>query len=230
MKLSLNNLLAILPLAAAPALATTFTIQPQNETESKDTKIYASLPTGNFSSNLNVVSADITDFRSLIQFDTSSLAVLGVNDISSAVVRLYVTGLNTNGLSTATSVNVTLSPIQNPWKETSADSGSAPLATWDAFFGSNPTLSIGSVASSQSVTGVGYFDWDVTALVKDWVGGTKVNHGLLIQAPGPLGDAGIADTDTPAFAPALIVNAVPEPSSLITLGAATTLLLRRRRK
>jgi hypothetical protein len=230
MKLSLNNFLAtIFALTTAPAVATTFTIQPQTEAESKDTKIYVSFSTSNFSSNLNVVSADITDFRSLIQFDTSSLAVLGVDEISSAVVRLYSTGLNTTGLSTATSVSITLSPILNPWKENAGDAGSAPLATWDAFFGPAPTLTFGGVASTQTVTGVGYFDLDVTALVKSWVGGTGVNHGLLIEALGPMGDVGIADTDTPAFAPALLVTTVPEPSSLLALGAATLFILRRRR-
>jgi len=211
--------------------AAVFTIQPQNEAESKDTKIYSSVAGSNFSSNLSVVSADITDFRSLVQFDLSAVAGLLAADITSASLRLYVTGLNTNDLSTATSVPVTVSPILGDWRETSTDPGSAPLATWSAFFGTTPTITYGAVAAMQNATGVGYFDWDITNLVKSWKDGSQANYGVFLQAPGPLGDVGISDTDTPAFAPALIISSpVPEPatSGLVIL-SLMGLALRHRR-
>lgn len=225
-------LLAGFSLTAAPrARAATYTIQPLTEAESKDTKIYVSVPNSNFSSNLSVVSADITDFRSLVQFDLSAIAGLTAADITTASLRLYVTGLNTNALSTATSATVTVSPILNEWRETAADAGIAPLATWNAFFGTTPTLTFGGVAASQTVTGIGYFDWDITTLVKSWKDGTLANNGLFLQAPGPQGDVGIADTDTPAFAPALIVTSpIPEPATAgLGLVGLLGLALRRRR-
>lgn len=212
------------------AAAAVFTIQPQNEAESKDTKIYSSVAGSNFSSNLKVVSADITDFRSLVQFDLSAVAGLMAADITTASLRLYVTGLNTNGLSAATSVPVTVSPILGDWRETSADPGTAPLATWSAFFGTTPTISYGAVSATQNAAGVGYFDWDITSLVKSWKDGRQANYGVFLQAPGPLGDVGIADTDTPAFAPALIISSpVPEPaSSGLVILSLLGLALRRR--
>lgn len=213
------------------ASAATFTIQPQNEAESKDTKIYISVPTSNFSSNLSVVSPDITDFRSLVQFDLSAIAGLGSADITTATLRLYSTGLNTNAMSTATSVPVTVSPILSDWRENSTDPGTAPLATWNAFFGTTPTITAGAVAATQNVTGVGYFDWDITALVQSWKNGAQPNFGVLLQAVGPLGDVGIADTDTPAFGPALIITSpIPEPSGALLLLGLCPLMLRRSKR
>ena len=228
----LSRLLLLATTSAGTAHAAVITIQPQNESESKDTKIYQSVATSSFSSNLNVVSPDITDFRGLVQFDLGALVGLGVDDIGSASVRLYVSGMNLNAQSTAASATVTLSPILNPWKETAADAGSAPLATWDDLFGSNPSITSGSAAASQTVTGVGFVDWDITPLLKAWVGATTANNGLLIQAPGPLGDVGIADVDSAGagFGPALIVTTVPEPMLLPTLAMAGLLGLARRRR
>jgi MYXO-CTERM domain-containing protein len=215
------------------AQAAVFTIQPTDEPASKDTKIYASVPTSNFSSNLNVVSADITDFRSMVQFDLTSLLGIDAADITNAVLRLYVTGLNLNAQSTSTSAVVTVSPILSDWKENAADAGSAPLATWSAFFGTAPTITYGSVAATQTLSAIGYYDWDITNLVRSWQDGSQGNFGMLLQAPGPLGDVGIADADSngAAFAPALIVTSpVPEPGATV-LGMASLLglALRRRR-
>jgi hypothetical protein len=215
---------------AVMAPAAVFTIQPQTEAASKDTKVYASVPLSNFSSNLNVVSADITDFRAMVQFDLSALLGLTAGNISSASLRLYSTGLNLNAQSSAASAVVTVSPIFSDWKESPDDAGSAPLGTWSALFGTSPTITYGAVAASQTVTGVGYFDWDITTLVRSWQDGTQANFGLLLQAPGPQGDVGIADTDTPAFAPALIVTSpIPEPSAAVLLMGLCPVLLRRSR-
>ncbi len=232
MKSILTPSAAALAVVTAPAaVGAVYSIQPQNEAESKDTKVYASVATSNFSSNLNVVSADITDFRALVQFDLTALAAVAADDIASASVRLYVTGLNLNAQSTSASAQVNLRPITGAWRENAADPGAAPLATWDALFGATPTLAVGAVAASQTVSAVGYYDWDVTALVKAWKNGTQPNDGLLIEAPGPLGDVGIADTDVPSQGPALIVTTVPEPASgLFGLLACGLLSVRRQRR
>jgi hypothetical protein len=227
---------ALRPVAAATvAMAASaqaqFTIQPLTEATSKDTKIYGSVPTSNFSSNLNIVSLDVgAHFLSLVQFDLSALPFPS-SEITQAFITLYVTGLGASG-GPAAGGDVTLSPILDDWRETAADPGPAPLATYDAFFGTTPTLDLGSVAATQTIAGVGFVDWDVTSLVQSWAADPSSNHGVLIQLATGGGDIGIADVDsTPGVAgsaPKLTV--VPEPGTAAALlGGAGVLLARRRR-
>jgi hypothetical protein len=227
---------ALRPVAAASvALAASaqaqFTIQPLTEATSRDTKIYGSVPTSNFSSNLNIVSLDVgAHFLSLVQFDLSALPFPS-SEITQAFITLYVTGLGASG-GPAAGGDVTLSPILDDWRETAADPGPAPLATYDAFFGTTPTLDLGSVAATQTIAGVGFVDWDLTSLVQSWAADPSSNHGVLIQLATGGGDIGIADVDsTPGVAgsaPKLTV--VPEPGTAAALlGGAGVLLARRRR-
>jgi hypothetical protein len=227
---------ALRPLTAATvAIATSahaqFTIQPLTEAASKETKIYGSVPTSNFSSNLNVVSQDVgAHFLSLVQFDLSSLPFPAA-EITQAFITLYVTGLGASG-GPASGGDVTLSPILDDWRETAADPGVAPLATYDAFFGTTPTIDVGGVAATQTVTGAGFVNWDVTSLVQSWAADPAGNHGVLIGLATGGGDIGIADVDSspgvPGSAPSLTV--VPEPGTAAALLGGAGLLLARRRR
>jgi len=222
---------ALRPLAATILLSTTaaqaqFAIQPLTEATSKETKIYGSVPTGNFSSNLNIVSQDVgAHFLSLVQFDLSSLPFPAA-EITQAYITLHASGLGVGGGPVAGGT-VTLSPILDRWRETAADPGPAPLATYDAFFGPTPTLDVSPVVASQSVTGAGFFEWDVTSLVQAWANGSQDNFGVLIQLSSNGGDIGFADVDSapgvPGSAPKLTV--VPEPTAAVALlGGAGVLL------
>ena len=209
-----------------------FVIQPANEAASKDTKIYASLPTGNFSSTLNIAGPETgANFLALVQIDLATLPYSS-GEITSAIFSLYCTGLGpTVGTPGVGAGEVTLSPILTNWRENGSDSGTAPLATYDNFFGASPTLSFGAAVATQNVTGEGYVNWDITNLVKEWVSGARPNYGVFIQTTNPLGDIGFADTDSPSagFGPKLTV--VPEPSSaILALAGGAACLLRRRRQ
>ncbi len=228
-------LAASLALSAASASAQlSFTIQPLTETTSKDAKIYSSVPTSNFTSNLNVTSADIgAHFLSLVQFDLSSLGAINANDITSATFTLYSTGIGASGGPVAGG-DVTISPLLDAWRENSTDAGDAPLATYDAFFGGAPTIHYGNSIATQTVTTTGFVTWDITGLVKSWVNGSQANDGVLVQLATSGGDVGFADVDSSpgiaGSAPALTVHAVPEPS-VVTLGVVGVVgLLSRRRR
>jgi hypothetical protein len=69
--------------------------------------------------------------------------------------------------------------------------------------------------------------------VKQWVGGSQANYGVLIQGIGPANlDIGFADVDTvtsvPNSQPSLTV--VPEPAAVVSLLGGLGLLLGLRRR
>jgi hypothetical protein len=241
-----KDLLLVLAFAAAGFLASAttgsaqFVIQPLTEATSKDTKIYSGVPDGNFSSTFNITSSDIgAHFLALVQFDLSQLGALNANDIVSATLRLYSSGIGVSGGPVAGGI-VTISPILDAWRENSGDAGAAPLATYGAFFGTTdvdnnavaPTLHYGSAVASQTISAGGFYSWDITNTVKSWQSGSLANNGVLIQISTPGGDIGFADVDSspgiPGSAPALTV--VPEPNTAAALlgGAGLLFLLRRR--
>ncbi|MDB6172674.1 MAG: hypothetical protein JWL59_1985 [Chthoniobacteraceae bacterium] len=232
-----------LPFLAACAFAVLLTaasasaqirIQPISEATSNDAKIYSSVPTSNFASNLNVTSLDTgAHFLALVQFDLSQLGALNADAIVSATFTLYCTGLGVSGAG-AVGGDVTVSPILNAWKENTDDiaPAGAPLATYDAFFGTTPTISFGPSVASQNVTGAGFYSWDITSTVKAWQSGSLPNNGLFIQLSSAGGDIGFADVDSnltiAGSAPSLTV--VPEPATAsLLLGAGLFLISRRRR-
>lgn len=212
-------------------------IQPSTEATSKDAKIYGHVPSIPFSSDLSVTAPSLgAHFLSLVQFDLSQINAVNSEAIISAYLRLYSPGIGANG---GVGGIVTISPILTDWRETMAP-GLAPVATYDAFFGYTdvddiyhpPTLFYGSPIASVEVTGAGFYEWDITTLVKSWYDNSVPNYGVLIQINTPNGDVGFADVDSapgvPGSAPALVV--VPEPSSSVAfLGGAGLLFLFRRR-
>jgi hypothetical protein len=218
-------------LGLAAAASAQIVIQPVTEAESKDTKIYNTTPTMNFSSNLNVTSLSTgAHFLGLVQFDLA-LNPYTAAEITSASLILYATAIGASGLENPLGGEVALRAILNPWKETAADPTVGPLATYDAFFGTTPTLGLGPVVATQTVSSGGVFvSWDITHTVKAWVDGSLANNGLLFGLVTDGGDIGFADVDSagPAFAPALQI--VPEPAGAALLGTALLPLVLRRRR
>jgi hypothetical protein len=220
-------------LAASVQSHAQIVIQPLVEADSKDTKIYDTLPTLSLQSDLNVVSQDVgAHFLSLVQFDLAAITLTAA-EITNATLTLYSTGLGISG-GPAVGGTVTISPILTEWRETSSSPGTAPLATYNAFFGTGTaqTLNFGSAAASQNVTGAGFVDWDITDLVKSWKDGSQENYGVLIQLSTNGGDIGFADVDSqPGIAgssPKLTI--VPEPgTTLLAFAGLGVMFLRRNR-
>jgi hypothetical protein len=207
-------------------------IQPLTEATSKDAKIYVTLGGSSLQSDLSVVSQDTTaHFLSLVQFDLSSVTLTSLQ-ITGATLTLYSTGLGVSGIPTPPPGTVTISPILDDWKELAGDPGSAPLATYNNFFGTTPPLHFGSAVASQTVTGAGFVNWDITNLVKAWKDGSQQNYGVIIQLSSNGGDVGFADTDsTPGVAgsaPKLTI--VPEPGSVLLAFTGVGMILFRRKR
>jgi hypothetical protein len=208
-------------------------IQPLVEADSKDSKIYGTLPTLSLQSDLNVVSLDVgAHFLSLVQFDLTALT-LDAAQITNATFTLYSTGLGISGGPVAGGT-VTISPILNEWRETSGSPGTAPLSTYNAFFGTGTaqTLNFGSAVASQNVNGAGFVDWDITNLVKSWKDGSQPNYGVIVQLSSNGGDIGFADVDSqPGIAgssPKLTI--VPEPGTALLAFAGLGVMFFRRNR
>ena len=102
--------------------------------------------------------------RILIQLDLSS-----VFSVDSATLRLYLRG--TEGWFHGTPPvppNIVAHRVTGPWEELSV--------TWH----SRPDYGSAVEASTQ-VNGVGWYEWDITALVKAWKSGVHPNHGVLLK-------------------------------------------------
>lgn len=209
---------------AHEAAAQTYFIQPQDESTSKDTKIYNSTPTSNFSSNLNLTSPDTgAFFSSLVQFSLAT--VPAGKTITNATLTLYCTGVGPSGVPNANGGAVTVQPITSGWSETTADAavaGAPPLATYNAIYGTPPTITLGNVVATTVVNGAGFVTWDITSLAQQWENGTLANNGVYLRFGTSVtnGDLGFADVDSsPTVAgsmPSLTIT-VPEPSTTMAM-------------
>jgi hypothetical protein len=236
MKISRHCLPALIAagLLACASAATAQIIQPSTEATSKETKAYGHQPSSALNSNIAVTTpAAGAHFVSLVQFDLSSINAANADAIINAYLRLYSPLVAAGG-------TVTISPMLTDWREEDAAPGTAPVATYDALFGFTfegepvaPTLSWGPAIASVEILTSGFYEWDVTNIVKSWYSSSTANYGFMIQATGAGAvNITLADVDShpgvAGSAPALVV--VPEPSSTIALlGGVGLLCLFRRR-
>ena len=168
-----------------------------------DTYIASNLPNQNFGGadglflGYNRSELNYGAERVLLRFDLDGLP--GDADIHSARLRLY---LSFSDPAYDTPMGTVLRRIAAPWGEHSL--------TWNT----EPTW--GGIRASPSVgSSVGWYEWDITSLVADWVRGTQPNYGLEI-----IGDehvqqrerAFFARETTTSFYPRLVIDYRLPPS------------------
>jgi hypothetical protein len=149
--------------------------------------------------------------RSLIRFDISSLPTN--HSIIEATLRVrLVNSCDYEGASR----RITTYRITSSWSEGSV--------TW------NNRPSYGSSYGSRSIVhgDWGWYEFDVTNLVKSWYGGTYANHGIMLRGPEVLGWRGFSTRES-SYRPQLVVeydNSTPPTISGLpdlTLDANTSL-------
>lgn len=96
---------------------------------------------------------------------------------------------------------------------------------------------LGPVEDTVALTGAGIFQWDVTALVNEWIASGEANFEYAIAMTGRVGNP--ADTEDSGAFHAFVnkgvgtglaahIIVVPEPGTLLVLAAGATLAMRRR--
>lgn len=208
----------------ASAFADTFTLRPASEAESKETKIYDQVGSSNFSSNIDVFGPGSgADFQSLLQFDLAGTfaAIPSAQKIKSAKIILNSSGYTPYPGDNPETPEVETYPaefgsgmvaffaITSPWRETAGSPGTDPLATYNAFYGPSPTITVGGLSALREVTVAGKYDWDVTTLVKAWKSGALANNGVLIKQLNGF-SVGLSDVDSAGAANAPQITIVAD--------------------
>ena len=176
-------------------------------------------------SMLSVYSLPGNTQRSLLKFNVAS--VPANQQIDSAILTLYRnTTFGDNG--NPSNLPMTAHQVMTSWSESTV-TWNSPWTTAGGDFGASVFgTASANPASNQPV------NWDVTGLVQSWYSGSTPNHGLLLQSTtGNELSFWSDETANANLRPSLSVNftAVPEPSSLMLIGAlAGAVCFRRMRR
>jgi len=191
----------------------------------KDTYVHSINPTANYGHSEDIWMGKGTFWnlgyaRGLFQFDLSPLPK-DPNLITSAIFSAY----QYDTAPAAGGLPVEVKRITSAWDENTA--------TWD----NHPAYDDVTIWASANVGDSfqkTWINWDVTALVKDQVGGDSQHLGWLLKSKWeqPAGASRLGyfrSTDyqaNPALHPKLVVNFVPEPATLVLLALAAVRLRR----
>lgn len=102
-------------------------------------------------------------YRSLLKFDLSSV---GSPSVEQAKLRLFLEATGGGGYPALN--QVAAHRVTSTWSEGTVTYGTAPTF--------NPVAE--DVADLYST---GWYEWDITSLVNDWLSGAQTNHGLLLK-------------------------------------------------
>lgn len=190
------------------------------------------------------------NFRPLLHFDTSALP----DDpglITAATLGLYYWNRPHDDPAGRT---YNVYRLTNLWDETDSswqardEHQSAEPLYWDSYLGGQPTYQPGGGDFAETVYASAdvpedvnvWMTWDVTALVRDWVGPDFANRGLIIADSDEVeSDPGMAVSYHARFRsreysdanlwPYLEVTYIPEPASMAAFGLGLATLACRRR-
>lgn len=217
MKFKIPIIFAVILLAlliTKTAIATTIILQPE---DGKDALLSPSFLYRNFGSYPYLTSWSFYGTEGMIEFDLSSINQSAI--VSSATLSLYHDWNRVNGASFGLYRNL------NSWDESTVTWASAP-----AYDNSAP-VSILNISDELNEI---FREWDVTSVVQDWINGTYDNYGLRLTRLDQINSiAYFASSDCDVAGkhcegieigsdPKLtivIVNKVPEPSTMLLLGS-----------
>ena len=132
--------------------------------------------------------------RSLYRFDIASAGIPPGTQISSAVAKIYVVGIEATN---------SVHEITADWDESTA--------TWDSIESDHNSATIASIPSSSPAGA--FVDVNITALVQSWVNGAADNFGIMIKTTS-------IGSDLTEFASKEFADASKHPYLEITVGGS----------
>ena len=197
------------PLAPTPGIPYEMVLQQDREgyTGASDTFISAWSPQANYAgqASLAVRSGDL--MAALIRFDLSRLPPEA--DVQRATLRLYVSSQSNPNILLASS-----HVILRRWEAGQATWLQAAAGEpWGAPGGANPASDAAPSASDIRILEAAgrWYDFDITAMVRQWVARPETNHGLVVRGGDtPIVQYNIASSRSPSIAerPALVVDVI----------------------
>lgn len=191
----------------------TLTLQP-DAAAGKDNFIEQATPTSNngTATTLDVImTGGATPRRGLLEFDITSIP--SGSTVTSATLSLFTS----NGL---TNVNTSIHRVTQAWTEAGS--------TWNKYDGITDWTSAGGdydatadANATPSSTAAGtQTDFDIKALVQEWVDGTA-NYGMLVKITTESGNTtghqfASSDNATAGYRPKLVVNYSPSGGLLLS--------------
>jgi len=162
----------------------TMTLQP-DATAGKDTYLRSGNRANRNYGGSNMIHVERNRRNGLVEFDLSTIPAGAT--LVSATLELFLENDGNNA------VQIDVHRVTQAWVEgTKTGNGNADGATWNDYDGSNPWASSGGdfdpavVASTIVPTGNNtWHQWDITALVSDWLNNTVPNNGILLEQVGP---------------------------------------------
>jgi len=175
---------------------------------------------------VNKGGGSIGDERALLQFDLSTIPAGAT--ITGATLRLQAT-------SVSGSFDINVYEITQAWDEGTGNGG-ADAANWDdrqdgvewttSGGGSNDGGTFDStIHDTFNATTTGTHTWDISALVQDWVDGSKTNNGVILGSPDSGNETVIYDSSEGTTPPELVITYTVPANTAPTVSLANTISL-----
>lgn len=147
--------------------ATLTTIQP-GATAGTDTYVVSTAPTTNYGSSTFMATGRASapggdTYRSLLKFDVSGVS----GTVTQAILVLHFENTGSPG-GYPGQEDIAVHEATSTWAESTV--------TWNTAPTFNPVAEAVTAIYSE-----GFYEWDVTSLVSDWVSGASTNYGFLIK-------------------------------------------------